>query len=88
MMEFSQGDTKSFVCTALGTDLAKAAMTEPRDSIFDLNVRPFYGSKGKVNKDIWITCTGVEAVRFWFLNNGSRWFVTHSTSQEIRIIQF
>ncbi|NTW48760.1 MAG: AIPR family protein [Chlorobiales bacterium] len=70
VMEFSQGDTKSFVCTVLGRDLAKAAMTEPRDSIFDLNVRPYYGSKGKVNKDIWETSTGSEAERFWFLNNG------------------
>lgn len=70
MMEFSQGDTKSFVCTVLGSELAKAASTEPRDAIFDLNVRPYYGSQGKVNKDIWDTCTGDDSVRFWFLNNG------------------
>lgn len=70
LMEFSQGDTKSFVCTVLGSELAQAASTEPRDSIFDLNVRPYYGSKGKVNKDIWDTCTGESSDRFWFLNNG------------------
>jgi len=69
-MEFSQGDTKSFVCTVLGTELAKVASIEPRDSIFDLNVRPYYGSKGEVNRDIWNTCTGDESARFWFLNNG------------------
>lgn len=70
MMEFSQGDTKSLVCTILGSELAKAASTEPRDSIFDLNVRPYYGRQGKVNQDIWKTCTGEESSRFWFLNNG------------------
>ena len=70
MMEFAQGDTKSLVCTVNATELAKAAQTEPRDSIFDLNVRPFYGTKGKVNRDILATCVGDDAVRFWFLNNG------------------
>ena len=43
---------------------------EPRDSIFDLNVRPYYGSIGKVNRDIWDTCTTEESQLFWFLNNG------------------
>lgn len=70
VMEFTQGDTKSFVCTVEGAELAKAASTTPRDSIFDLNVRPYYGSKGLVNKEIWDTCTGSESDRFWFLNNG------------------
>lgn len=70
VMEFTQGGTKSFVCTVSGAALAKAASTTPRDSIFDLNVRPYYGTKGQVNKDIWDTCTGAESERFWFLNNG------------------
>lgn len=70
IMEFKQGDTSSFVCTVAGNELAKAASIEPRDAIFDLNVRPYYGSKGKVNNDIWNTCTGADSSRFWFLNNG------------------
>lgn len=70
MIEFAQGDTKSFVCTVKGDELAKAASVEPRDSIFDQNVRPYYGSTGKVNKDIWNTCTSTDSSRFWFLNNG------------------
>jgi len=70
IMDFAQGDTRSLVCTVSGTEIAKAAQALPRDSIFDLNVRPFYGTKGKVNRDILLTCTGDEAVRFWFLNNG------------------
>lgn len=70
IMDFAQGDTKSLVCTVSGTDLAKAAQAQPRDSIFDLNVRPFYGTKGKVNRDILATCATDDAIRFWFLNNG------------------
>lgn len=70
IIDFAQGDTKSLVCTVSGTDIARAAQAQPRDSIFDLNVRPFNGTKGKVNKDILATCATDEAIRFWFLNNG------------------
>lgn len=70
IMEFSQGDTKSFVCTVSGETIAEITSKEPRDAIFDLNVRPYYGSIGKVNTDIWNTCTTNESQRFWFLNNG------------------
>jgi len=70
LMQFAQGDTKSIVCTVSGQALAVAASQEPRDSIFDLNVRPYYGSGGKVNKEIWSTCTDDQSSRFWFLNNG------------------
>lgn len=70
LMQFAQGDTKSLVCTVTGEALAQAASVEPRDAIFDMNVRPFYGSVGKVNREIWATCTEEESRRFWFLNNG------------------
>lgn len=69
VISFEQGDTKSLICTVSGRDLAIAASTEPRDAIFDLNVRPYYGIRGKVNKEILATCTN-EGSRFWFLNNG------------------
>ena len=69
-MLFAQGDTKSLVCTVTGEALAIAASDEPRDAIFDMNVRPYYGSTGKVNRQIWETCTDDESKRFWFLNNG------------------
>lgn len=70
LIKFGQGDTASIVCTVTGSALAKAASTDPRDAIFDMNVRPFYGTVGKVNRDIWDTCTGTDAARFWFMNNG------------------
>jgi hypothetical protein len=67
LVEFTQGDTKSIICSVKASELAKAASD---DLIFDLNVRPFYGINIKVNKDIWNTCTGDDSSRFWFLNNG------------------
>lgn len=70
VIRFCQGDTSSLICTVAGKDLAVEASKEPRDALFDLNVRPFYGNRGKVNKDILVTCTGSDAARFWFLNNG------------------
>ena len=70
LIQYTAGDTKAIVCTVRGGVLAQIAQLEPRDAIFDLNVRPFYGSRGKVNKEIRSTCTGGEAQRFWFLNNG------------------
>lgn len=70
LIQYRAGDTRAFICTVTGVTLAKIASTEPRDAIFDLNVRPFYGSRGRVNRDILATCTSDEANRFWFLNNG------------------
>jgi len=70
LMQYRSGDTKALICTVTGHTLAQVASTEPQDAIFDLNVRPFYGSRGKVNRDILATCTTEESARFWFLNNG------------------
>lgn len=71
VIEFSSGEVKAILCTITGKELAQIAKTEPRDAIFDLNVRPFYGLRGRVNQEIWNTSTSEnEADKFWFLNNG------------------
>ncbi|MEO9964490.1 MAG: AIPR family protein [Reichenbachiella sp.] len=70
LIQFNTGETKSVVCTITGITLAEVASTEHRDAIFDLNVRPYYGSKGRVNNEILNTCSSDESSRFWFLNNG------------------
>ena len=70
-IEYVAGDTKAVICTTSGKELARVASLPPRDAIFDLNVRPFYGARGKVNADIQATCMSPEeSSRFWFLNNG------------------
>ncbi len=70
LIQFNTGETKSLVCTISGETLVDIALTEHRDAIFDLNIRPYYGSKGRVNHEILSTCIGDESTRFWFLNNG------------------
>jgi hypothetical protein len=70
LLQYRSGDTKALICTVTGRTLAQVTSTEPQDAIFDLNVRPYYGPRGKVNRDILVTCTTEESTRFWFLNNG------------------
>jgi hypothetical protein len=70
VLKYFSGETEALICTISGVDLAKVTSVEPKDAIFDMNVRPFYGTRGKVNADIYSTCTGKDSYRFWFLNNG------------------
>jgi hypothetical protein len=70
LLSYAVGDTRALICTVTGETLAEIGNTQPKDAIFDLNVRQFYGLRGKVNKDILSTCKGDESKRFWFLNNG------------------
>lgn len=63
--------SRAVVCTVRGNELARLANLEPKDAIFDLNVRPYYGSRGQVNSKIYETCQNDEQSKyFWFLNNG------------------
>jgi hypothetical protein len=70
VIQCETGDTEAIICTIKGSELAKISQMEPRDAIFDMNVRPYYGSRGQVNNEILSTCIGEESSRFWFLNNG------------------
>jgi len=70
LIEYVSRDDKALICTITGQALAYLASGEPRDAIFDMNVRPFYGDRGKVNSDIKISCISDDSPKFWFLNNG------------------
>jgi len=71
IIEFSLGGVKSLLCTVSGVELAKMAQSEPRDAIFDKNVRKSLGFSGKVNKNIYNSAVDPElAQKFWFMNNG------------------
>jgi AIPR protein len=70
LIEFSAGESKALICSITGEVLADIAANEPRDAIFDMNVRPFYGDRGKVNSDIKLSCISDASSHFWFLNNG------------------
>ena len=63
--------TRSVVCSVSGKELARLADSVQGDFVFDLNLRPFLGTVGKVNQEIDKTCTDVKDSKlFWFLNNG------------------
>jgi hypothetical protein len=72
IINYSTGETKAMICTTKAKDLAELACIEPKDAIFDMNVRSFYGIEGNlVNSDIYSTCTkATDSSLFWFLNNG------------------
>jgi len=59
------------ICTISGEELARLAQIEPRDAVFDANVRNSLGTGGRVNKGILSSATNpTEATRFWHMNNG------------------
>lgn len=72
IIRYSAGETKALICSAKGKDIALLASTEPKDAIFDMNVRTFFGiEKNPVNTDIYNTCSkNGDSSLFWFLNNG------------------
>lgn len=71
IVEFETAGVRSVLCTVAGVDLAKLAQTEPRDAIFDTNVRGNLGLGGQVNKSIYTSATdGPTSEHFWFMNNG------------------
>ena len=72
IINYSTSATRSMICTIKGKDLAILAQTEPKDAIFDMNVRRFYGiEKNPVNSAIFAASTNdIDSSLFWFLNNG------------------
>ncbi len=71
IVEFDTGGVRSVLCTVKGSDLALIAQTDPRDAIFDANVRGNLGLGGQVNKSIYLTATDAEkSDSFWYMNNG------------------
>jgi len=71
IIEFDSAGVKSLICTVSGIELAKLAQEEPRDAVFDANVRNSLGLGGRVNKSIYSSASNEEgAKRFWFMNNG------------------
>lgn len=64
-------DIKSIICTANAEDIAKLVLKDKGDILFDKNIRKYLDKRGKVNKEIYKTCTSNdESDLFWYLNNG------------------
>lgn len=62
---------RGVVCTTTAQEIARMVNSDQTGYIFDLNIRRFLGTRGRVNSDILRTCQQVESsYLFWFLNNG------------------
>ncbi|MEX0328086.1 MAG: AIPR family protein [Ruegeria sp.] len=71
IIEFDSAGVSSLLCTVSGKELSKLALTEPRDAVFDFNVRGNLGLGGQINKNIHASSIDKEkAKQFWFMNNG------------------
>ncbi len=71
IIEFDAGGVASVLCTVSGVELAKLAQSEPRDAVFDANVRGNLGLGGQVNRSIYESaCEEEHSNKFWFMNNG------------------
>lgn len=62
---------RGVVCTTTAQEIARIVNSDSTGSIFDLNIRRFLGTRGRVNADILRTCQQTDSsYLFWFLNNG------------------
>ncbi|MBX3499369.1 MAG: AIPR family protein [Alphaproteobacteria bacterium] len=62
---------RSILCTVTGAELARLASLQPENSIFERNIRRHLGLRGKVNSEIYESCTNPDRSKFfWFMNNG------------------
>jgi hypothetical protein len=61
-----------YIATVAGKEIARLVGGDREKTIFDLNLRRFYGiDRGRVNADIAATATNEkESFKFWFFNNG------------------
>jgi len=71
-VRYSTQEMNGYICTAQGSEIARLVSGEREQTVFDLNLRRFYGpERGRVNPGIAATASNRnESHRFWFFNNG------------------
>ena len=71
-IRYSSAGITGYICTVRGLEVARLVSGGREKSIFDLNLRRFYGAeKGKVNPTIAETASSkLDSTKFWFFNNG------------------
>lgn len=67
LIEYTVGTTKAVICTVTGKELARLSNSGIKNSIFELNLRPYQGMRGDVNTKIRSTAIGDDSPLFWFL---------------------
>jgi hypothetical protein len=71
-IRYSAHGLNGYICTVPGKEIARLVAGDREKSVFDLNLRRFYGvERGRVNSDIAATSSNAnESFMFWFFNNG------------------
>lgn len=71
-IRYSAHGMTGIICTVKGLDIARLVAGDREKTIFDLNLRRYYGvEKGRVNPSIATTSSNRnESHMFWFFNNG------------------
>jgi hypothetical protein len=71
-IRYSERGVAGYICTVAGKEIARLVGGDREKTIFDLNLRRFYGvERGRVNAEIAATATNEnESFKFWFFNNG------------------
>jgi hypothetical protein len=78
IIEFTSEGYKAVVCTVSGQEIARLASLEPKDAIFDTNLRDHLGLGGRVNGNILAACQKEEEAKtFWLKNNGITMVCSH-----------
>ena len=78
IIELATEEYKAIVCTISGAEIARLAGSEPKDAIFDMNLRGHLGMSGRVNANIYKAAQDKnEAKTFWLKNNGITMVCSH-----------
>jgi hypothetical protein len=71
LIETNISDFKGVICSVRASEIARLIDEDIHGVIFNKNIRKFLGTKKKINRSIYDSCTDREdSQMFWFLNNG------------------
>lgn len=71
LIEMESAEFKGVICSVLAKEIADIVSKDKNDILFDKNIRKYLQARGKVNQNIYETCSDEEKSKlFWCLNNG------------------
>lgn len=70
LIKYQTEGMTGIICTVPATEIARIVNDDKNGYIFDMNIRKYLGTRGKVNHEILATCSNNDSHAFWFLNNG------------------
>ena len=71
LIKYQTEGLTGIICTISASEIARIVNEDKNGYIFDMNIRKYLGTRGKVNQEILSTCSSqYDSHTFWFLNNG------------------